>query len=105
MPMDVTRYGDGIEKRVDPWGRDYYWLTGGPPATVPDHETDLSALNKGKVTITPLEYDMTRRAALDEMQSWQFHLSAADAENPSGAAEISVPSMRIGHKKRRFNDE
>ncbi len=105
VPMNVTRYGGGIQKRVDPWGRDYYWLTGGPPATVPDHETDLSALGKGKVTITPLEYDMTRRATLNEMQSWQFHLSAADAENQSGAADFSVPSMRIGHKKRRFNDE
>ena len=36
MPMNVTRYGDRFEKRIDPWGRDYYWLIGGPPAPWPD---------------------------------------------------------------------
>jgi len=30
VPMNVTRYGDSFEKRIDPWGRDYYWLKGGP---------------------------------------------------------------------------
>lgn len=104
VPMNVTRYGDSFEKRVDPWGRDYYWLTGGPPQSVPGHETDLSALAKGKVTITPLDYDLTRRAALDEMQSWKFRLSAADAGGKCGKSEIVAPSMRIQHKKRSASD-
>ena len=104
-PMNVTRYGDSFEKRVDPWGRDYYWLTGGPPQSVPGHETDLSALAKGKVTITPLDYDLTRRAALDEMKRWEFRLSAADAEEESGKSEIVAPSVRIQHKKRSVSDE
>ncbi|MBN1393706.1 MAG: 5'/3'-nucleotidase SurE [Pirellulales bacterium] len=79
VPMNVTRYGGGFEKRSDPWGRDYYWMTGGPPESVPGHETDLSALAKGKVTITPLDYDMTRRTTLDEMRRWEFRL-ADDSE-------------------------
>ena len=104
-PMNVTRYGGGFEKRVDPWGRDYYWLTGGPPQSVPGHETDLSALAKGKVTITPLDYDLTRRAALDEMQRWKFRLSAADAEEKSGKPEIVARSVRIQPKKRSASNE
>ncbi|MBU4272703.1 MAG: 5'/3'-nucleotidase SurE, partial [Planctomycetes bacterium] len=100
VPMNVTRYGDSFEKRVDPWGRDYYWLTGGPPQSVPGHETDLSALAKGKVTITPLDYDLTRRAALDEMRRWEFRLSAADAEEKCGKSEIVAPSMRIQKKEK-----
>ncbi|MBU4399022.1 MAG: 5'/3'-nucleotidase SurE [Planctomycetes bacterium] len=100
VPMNVTRYGGGFEKRVDPWGRDYYWLTGGPPQSVPGHETDLSALAKGKVTITPLDYDLTRRAALDEMRRWEFRLSAADAEEKCGKSEIVAPSMRIQKKEK-----
>jgi 5'-nucleotidase len=75
VPMNVTRYGDSFEKRADPWGRSYYWLTGGPPATMAGHETDLSALAKGKVTITPLDYNMTRKAVLDEMGRWRFRFS------------------------------
>ena len=70
--MNITRYGDRFEKRTDPWGRDYYWLTGGPPTAVAGHETDLSVLSKGKVALTPLDYNMTRQAALAEMEKWQF---------------------------------
>jgi len=74
VPMNVTRYGDRFEKRCDPWGRDYYWLIGGPPDSVPGHETDLSVLAKGKVALTPLDYNLTRQAALEEMQRWSFRL-------------------------------
>jgi 5'-nucleotidase len=72
--MNVTRYGDRFEKRQDPWGRDYFWLSGGPPAAAPDHETDLSALAKGKVALTPLDYNLTRQAVLHEMRQWNFAL-------------------------------
>jgi 5'-nucleotidase len=74
VPMNVTRYGDNFEKRKDPWGRDYYWLRGGP-APLAEHETDLSALAKGKITLTPLDYNLTREAALAEMNKWQFRLN------------------------------
>jgi 5'-nucleotidase len=74
VPMNVTRYGDSFEKRSDPWGREYYWLIGGPPPGVPAHETDLSALSKGLVTLTPLDYDLTRRSALAKMETWEFNL-------------------------------
>ena len=66
VPMHVTRYGDTFEKRQDPWGREYFWLKGGPAPFVAGHETDLSALAQGKVTITPLDYNMTRQSALGE---------------------------------------
>jgi 5'-nucleotidase len=72
VPMNVIRYDDSFEKRTDPWGRNYYWLTGGPPESSPEHETDLSALAKGKISLTPLHYDLTRRAALRAMEAWQF---------------------------------
>lgn len=101
-PMNITRYGDSFERRIDPWGRDYYWLTGGPPQSVPGHETDLSALAKGKVTLTPLDFDLTRRAVLEEMQSWKFQLSAVDDGTETNES-IFVPSMRIQHKKRKTN--
>ena len=102
-PMNVTRYGDSFQRRTDPWGRDYYWLTGGPPQSVPGHETDLSALAEGKVTITPLDYNLTRRKVLEAMRDWKFHLSAAsvgdECESP-----IFPRSMRVQHKKRKSND-
>jgi 5'-nucleotidase len=72
VPMNVTRYGDSFEKRLDPWGREYYWLTGGPAPLTPGHETDLTVLAKGRVSLTPLDYNLTRQAVLSEMEQWQF---------------------------------
>ncbi len=74
VPMNVTRYDDSFEKRHDPWGRAYYWLTGGPAPMTPGHETDLTALAAGKVSLTPLDYNLTRQAALVEMERWKFQL-------------------------------
>ena len=70
VPMNVIRYGDSYEKRADPWGREYYWLTGGPPQRTAGEPTDLSALAEGKVTVSPLGYDMTCRDVLAALQGW-----------------------------------
>jgi 5'-nucleotidase len=105
VPMNVIRYEDSFEQRLDPWGRDYYWLIGGPAKTVAGHETDLSALAKGKVTITPLDYNMTRRAALADMEHWQFHFNqeawqSADAE----ASELPMPRVQSRRRKQKVVD-
>jgi 5'-nucleotidase len=84
VPMNVTRYGGSFEKRTDPWGREYYWLKGGPPQATPGHETDLSALAKGKVTITPLDYNMTRKAVLTQMEQWPFQLLEITSKSERG---------------------
>ncbi|MFV2065661.1 MAG: 5'/3'-nucleotidase SurE [Pirellulales bacterium] len=73
VPMCVARWGEGFESRRDPRGRRYFWATGGPPVAPEGLETDLSALAKGHITLTPLDYDMTRRDHLAEMQQhWSF---------------------------------
>ena len=82
VPMDVARYDDQFQRRTDPWGRDYYWATGHPPAGLADRQTDLAALAKGFVSITPLDYDMTKRSVLAEMEPWEFCLDEPAAEGP-----------------------
>jgi 5'-nucleotidase len=80
VPMDVAQYGERFEKRMDPWGREYYWATGLPPPVAGQRETDLTALAKGYITLTPLDYDLTRREALGQMTPWQFRLASVAAE-------------------------
>ena len=102
VPMHVTRYGDTFEKRQDPWGRDYFWLKGGPAPFVAGRETDLSALARGKVTITPLDYDMTRQSALANMQRWQFPLAGSTLEGDDAeASRPPMPTMRIRRGKQK----
>lgn len=72
VPMDVRQFGERFEKRVDPWGRTYYWATGEPAPEPGDHGTDLSVLAQGKIALTPLHYDLTAYAALRSMERSRF---------------------------------
>ncbi len=74
VPMGVSRYGEHFIKRTDPRGRTYYWATNDPPARPEGHETDLTALAKGFITLTPLQYNMTRHTVLEEMQRWTLKM-------------------------------
>ncbi len=71
VPMGVQQYGEKYEKRTDPRGRNYYWAMGGPPQGT-DENTDLMALEKGFITLTPLHYDLTRHNLLAPMQKWNW---------------------------------
>ena len=97
VPMDVVLHHDRFEKRFDPWGREYFWLTGSPPAVTAGQKTDLTELAKGHVTLTPLDYNMTRTAAMVQMEGWRFELGGADRNDPAAPA-IGPPVMRT-HRK------
>src|SRR5512145_138841 len=61
----VVRQGRGrtiesFEKRVDPRDNIYYWMSGEKTPGPQDMDTDLGALAAGYVTVTPIQYDLTR---------------------------------------------
>lgn len=72
VPMGMSRYGEEFEERRDPKGRRYFWATNEPPPPPSEHETDVAALNRGHVTLTPLAFDMTDRQVLEAMQGWKL---------------------------------
>jgi len=73
VPMGVSRYGETFIKRTDPRGRSYYWATNDPPPQSDGEETDLTAITKGFITLTPLQYNMTKHPVLAEMErSWKL---------------------------------
>lgn len=76
VPMGVTRYGEHFERRTDPRGRRYFWATSDPPPKPGGHETDLTALLKGYVTLTPLDFDLTKRSEMSQMENWKFSLES-----------------------------
>ena len=75
--MGVARGDDKYERRVDPRGRNYYWAVGSWDWLNPEmakHETDLTALKAGHITLTPLDFDLTAHAVLAEMGRWKWNL-------------------------------
>ncbi len=75
VPMGVGRYGEEFEKRTDPRGRSYFWATGEWPEPKEGEQTDLAELGRGHITLTPLDYDLTKTALVNEMRDWKFDLS------------------------------
>ena len=55
------RYTEIFEKRVDPRGREYYWLDGEIINAKADSESDSYAVGENYVSVTPLFYDFTDR--------------------------------------------
>jgi len=70
VPMGLAQYGNSYEKRLDPGGRNYYWALWSPPDELPADGTDVTELRLGKVTVTPLHFDLTKVQRLLEMRSW-----------------------------------
>lgn len=53
------------ERREDPRGRGYYWITASEGADEIEPGTDRRAVEDGYVAVVPLEYDLTYREAVD----------------------------------------
>lgn len=94
VPMDVILHHDRFERRIDPWGREYFWLTGSPPASTTGQKTDLTELAAGNITLTPLDYNLTRAAVVAQMQGWRFDLDGAPPSAPSAAAPPLMHTRR-----------
>lgn len=67
-------YRNRIEKRLDPRLKEYYWVRG--EVEYEDVEgSDIEAIEKGKISITPLQSDMTDYSFLDTLKrSFKFQL-------------------------------
>ncbi|MGB4293209.1 MAG: 5'/3'-nucleotidase SurE [Bacteroidales bacterium] len=60
-----------FEKRKDPMGKTYYWLTGYFMNHEPDAtDTDEWALANNYVSIVPIQVDMTAHAFINELEKW-----------------------------------
>ncbi len=104
VPMDVILHHDRFEKRFDPWGREYFWLTGGPPTSTTGQKTDLTELAEGNVTLTPLDYNLTRTAVLVQMEGWHFDLDPDGADVPAGSLR-TVPPPFMHTKRKVFRED
>jgi 5'-nucleotidase len=77
----VRRYVDVFDKRVDPRGKTYYWLTGEvleevePPEglNLPQNiPIDVHVIRKNYISITPLQYNLTYATGISQLSEWEF---------------------------------
>ena len=62
-------WNDGFEKRIDPQGRPYWWLTGKFVCDDPSEGSDEWALAHGYVSIVPIHCDFTHHPTIEKLKS------------------------------------
>ncbi|MBI2845933.1 MAG: 5'/3'-nucleotidase SurE [Chloroflexi bacterium] len=75
--VEITRLGkrvyqDVLVERQDPRGRNYYWIGGERPVGVSEEGADVWALEKRRISITPLHLDLTFGQIIPRLQGWSL---------------------------------
>lgn len=81
LPLDrvegiaVTRLGkrhkaEPVVPATTPHGRPVFWIGAAGPAQDAGPGTDFYAVKNGRVSVTPLQVDLTHKAQLSALQSW-----------------------------------
>lgn len=73
-PQNTTTYEEKFEKRVDPRGRTYFWVGADFNCPAPHPATDTHSLADGFITVTPLQFNLTEKNQLREMNAWDWTL-------------------------------
>ena len=61
-----------FDKREDPRGRTYYWMSGEFKNLDKGEDTDERALEEGYVSVVPVRYDLTAHHFLPDLRNWDL---------------------------------
>ncbi len=68
-----ANWEEEFDKRKNPQGRDYYWLTGKFVNLDQGEDTDEWALAQGYVSVVPVQFDLTAHHAIQHLNSWKLN--------------------------------
>lgn len=61
-----------FDKRTNPQGKEYYWLTGAFINQDKGQDTDEYALENGYISIVPVQFDLTAHHAIQTLNNWNL---------------------------------
>lgn len=65
-------WNDEFEARRDPGNRQYFWLKGELVELDVDEDVDQRAILNNKISITPIQFDLTNYEMMDELRKWMI---------------------------------
>ncbi len=72
--LGVRKYKNSFIERIDPRGKNYYWLAGELDETETDEDTDIKAIKDNYISITPIKIDLTSESLLNKMKEVTWNL-------------------------------
>lgn len=67
-----ANWEEEFDKRTNPQGREYYWLTGKFVNLDHGEDTDEWALANGYVSVVPIQFDLTAHHSIQQLNTWEF---------------------------------
>jgi 5'-nucleotidase len=68
-----ANWEEEFDKRTNPQGRVYYWLTGKFVNLDHGEDTDEWALQNGYVSVVPVQFDLTAHHCIQTLNTWNFN--------------------------------
>ena len=68
-----ANWKERFDKRTNPNGREYYWLTGEFDLLDKGRDTDQWALSQGFVSVVPTQFDLTAHHAIQDLNNWTLN--------------------------------
>lgn len=67
-----AKWEEKFDKREDPRGRTYYWMSGEFKNLDKGDDTDEKALEEGYISVVPVRYDLTAHHFIGDLKNWNF---------------------------------
>ena len=67
-----AKYEEKFDKRVSPFGKEYYWLSGEFVNEDKGEDTDEWALKNGYISVVPVQFDLTAHYAIQQLNTWDL---------------------------------
>lgn len=74
VPQGTKPYKESYDRRMDPRGRTYYWISTDISSPDLSGNSDVTALADQYVTVTPLCFNLTDVGHLGPMREWKWRL-------------------------------
>ncbi len=68
-----ANWKEKFDKRTNPSGKDYYWLTGEFQLMDKGEDTDEWALSQGYISVVPTQFDLTAHFAIQDINTWNLN--------------------------------
>ena len=69
VPVETNLLGTHFEDGADPKGHPYYWASDKPDPDPSPFETDCQALAAGKISVSPITFDLNHTTVLPALES------------------------------------
>jgi 5'-nucleotidase len=76
--MSIAGVEEGYERRTDPRGRTYFWMSEKYGLKESPEDSDVVAIHEGYIAVTPLQVDLTAETRLARLHKLDWH----DAQLP-----------------------